>query len=268
MKMKMAFIVFALVTIALFVYNRDQISRFRTEVVNIQSTKVRGDIRIIHITDFHSNHRIDLDQLTKDMEAYNPHMIAMTGDLVDQNTTDLTVAMDLMDSLTSLGVPVYFVEGNHEIANVQRKKILSELEKRNVTILDNQKRELFLEGQKVDIYGASFYVEEQDYKLMLEDIDTGRLNILLSHSPVRAAWYADGQVDLILSGHTHGGQVRLPFVGGLVSPGQGLFPELDKGHMKLPQGTDLYIDSGLGNSLLPLRIHNPVQYSQVTLENK
>ncbi|WP_422486125.1 metallophosphoesterase [Gudongella sp. DL1XJH-153] len=258
----------AIIAIGLFLYNRNQITDFRTQRVFIQSDKVQKDIRIAQVTDSHSNQRIDISKLKDQIEEFNPHMIAFTGDLVDHKTEDLTVALKLMDSLRSMGVPVYFVEGNHEIANRHRKELLKELEDRNVIILKNSSHEIVVDENPIGIYGAEFYVEDHDYQEMLSSADRDKLNILLSHSPVKASWYADGDVDLILSGHTHGGQIRLPLIGGLVSPGQGLFPHYDKGLMELPEGTMLYIDSGIGNSVLPIRVMNPVQFSLITISKK
>ena len=265
MKMKIIFPVIAIFAIGFFLYNRNQISEFRTERVQVQSDKVESDIRIAQVTDFHSNHRIDIAKLNEGIREFDPHIIALTGDLVDHKTEDLSTALSLVESLESIGVPIYFVEGNHEIANRHRVELLEELSERGVITLRNNGLEADVGGRPVHIYGAEFYVEEADYQDLLEKVDGKALNILLSHSPVRPSWYADGRVDLILSGHTHGGQIRLPFIGGLVSPGQGFFPQYDKGLMELPEGTLLHIDSGIGNSVLPIRIMNPVQYTQLTI---
>jgi len=266
MKMKILLLGIVTIAIGMFLYNQDQISRFRTENIEIDSDKVENKIRIVQVTDFHSNHRIDISRLQEEIQEFNPHMIALTGDLVDHKTEDLTTSLKLVDSLRSTEVPIYFVEGNHDIANRHRRELLNELSERGVIILSNNRAEIIMEGKTVNIYGADFYVEDHDYQEMLEDNEGERLNILLSHSPVKPSWYADGKVDLILSGHTHGGQIRLPFVGGIVSPGQGFFPHYDKGLMELPEGTLLHIDSGIGNSVLPIRIMNPVQYTQITIK--
>ena len=265
MKMKIILVAIVIIAIGMFLYNRNQISHFRTERIQIQSNKVENEIRIVQVTDFHSNHRININGLKELIQDFNPHLIVLTGDLVDHKTEDLTTSLNLLDSLKSLNLPIYFVEGNHDIANRHRRELLEELSNRGITILNNDKAEVQIEGKPVHIYGAEFYVEEHDYEVMLSELERDRLNILLSHSPVRASWYADGKADLILSGHTHGGQVRLPLVGGVVSPGQGFFPHYDKGLMELPGGTMLHIDSGIGNSVLPIRIMNPVQYTQIRI---
>lgn len=268
MKKRVILFSLAIITVGLLVYNKSQISNFRINKVDILSNKIEEDIRIAQITDFHSNYRVDLDKLKKTILEFNPHIIALTGDLIDQKTEDISTAVDLVDKINEVGVPMYFVEGNHEISNRLRREFLKELLDRDVVILQNQSESIIINGKQVRIFGAEFYVEEFNYKELLKDADQSQLNILLSHSPVKPAWYADGKVDLILSGHTHGGQIRLPFIGGLVSPGQGFLPEYDKGLMTLEEGTKLYIDSGIGNSILPIRFLNPIQFSEITIKRQ
>ena len=98
--------------------------------------------------------------------------------------------------------------------------------------------------------------------MLYENISEKEYNLLLSHSPNKPINYLNKNIDLILSGHTHGGQVRIPIIGGVLAPGQGLFPKYDKGLYKIGN-TSLYIDSGLGNSLLPIRMFNRVQISNI-----
>ncbi|MGM0397225.1 MAG: metallophosphoesterase [Bacillota bacterium] len=257
-----------LITAGFLLYNKNQITEFRINLVNIQSRKVEKDIRIAHISDLHSNERIDLESLKAAIIEFNPHMIALTGDLIDHKTDDLSTALLFVDALRETEVPMYFVEGNHEIANSLRGELLEELRGRDIVTLYNNSTRISINNKTINIYGVWFYVEESDYTELLRDINREQMNILLSHSPVKSARYVDGEVDLILSGHTHGGQVRLPIIGGLVSPGQGMFPEYDKGLMELPGGTILHIDSGIGNSVLPIRIMNPIQFSQITISSE
>ncbi|WP_255259575.1 hypothetical protein [Lentibacillus sp. CBA3610] len=89
--------------------------------------------------------------------------------------------------------------------------------------------------------------------------------ILLSHAPDITKQYQSIPADLILSGHTHGGQIRLPFIGALLAPGQVLFPKLDRGTFPLDPEQYLYIDSGLGTTRLPVRFFNQSQMSLVTI---
>ena len=94
--------------------------------------------------------------------------------------------------------------------------------------------------------------------------DDESINIILSHFSKNVRDNYQGSEDFIFSGHTHGGQVRLPIVGGLVAPGEGFFPEYDKGAFKF-NNSIIYIDSGLGNTFLPLRFMDQIQYSNIVL---
>lgn len=96
-------------------------------------------------------------------------------------------------------------------------------------------------------------------------MNTDHYTVLLSHTPSITEIYEQIPADLILSGHTHGGQVRFPLIGALVSPDRGLFPKLDKGTYQLGAGLYLYIDSGLGTTRLPIRFLNQSQLSLITI---
>ena len=87
----------------------------------------------------------------------------------------------------------------------------------------------------------------------------------LCHKPECYIWsFKDYNIDLMVSGHTHGGQIRLPFIGPIIAPGRGLFPKYDKGIIEI-EDTILYIDSGLGNRLVPIRLFNRVQISNIMI---
>lgn len=104
----------------------------------------------------------------------------------------------------------------------------------------------------------SDYIEE----LFTED----DFQILLSHRPEKFQEYVDAGVNLVFSGHAHGGQFRLPFVGGLVAPNQGLFPEYDAGLFS-EDGTNMMVSRGIGNSIIPIRFNNRPEVILVELSN-
>lgn len=89
--------------------------------------------------------------------------------------------------------------------------------------------------------------------------------ILLSHRPELFISYVESGVDLVLSGHAHGGQFRLPFVGGLMAPNQGLFPEYDAG-LYIKENTHMIVSRGIGNSILPFRVNNRPEVILIVLE--
>ena len=135
-----------------------------------------------------------------------------------------------------------------------------------VIILDDAQNEINIEGETITLIGVNDPSFQTDYlfgdsetvmcsKLTELHTDGDEFTILLSHRPELFDTYADYNIDLVLSGHAHGGQFRLPFIGGIVAPNQGLFPEYDAG-IYTNGGTNMIVSRGIGNSILPLRINN------------
>lgn len=254
-----------LLVILFLIYNQFQISKFKINKISIESEKLNSEIRISQITDFHSNKDINISKLVKKIIDYNPNIVVLTGDIIDSKTEDLSLAFALIDVIKTVKKPIFFVEGNHEGLNPKRDEFLHGLEEKGVFILDNKTTMLRIEEEKIRLIGISFFAEREEFKKILDRATPDIYDILLSHSPNRPINYLDDRIDLVLSGHTHGGQVRLPLIGGVIAPGQGLFPKYDKGLFQLENGPLLYIDSGLGNSILPIRFLNPVQISEITI---
>ena len=121
-------------------------------------------------------------------------------------------------------------------------------------------------GNNVEIYGIEDPTMYGDISWQLQqlDPDKGRYNVLLSHRPEAFHLYTQTGFDLVLTGHAHGGQVRIPFVGGIIAPDQGFFPEYDSGSFK-GNGTTMIVSRGVGNSILPIRINNPSELVSIDL---
>jgi predicted MPP superfamily phosphohydrolase len=177
--------------------------------------------------------------------------------------------------------PVYYVTGNHEIKSGQYSVLYSELKKTEVILLENESRTLKYNGGEFNFIGlhdvSSFASDPSDIdakakeklKSRLKSLisgDSSRLNVLLSHRPELIDIYSECGADLVLSGHAHGGQARLPLAGGLYAPGQGVLPKYTSG-MYYYGSTALIVSRGLGNSLFPLRIFNPPEIVSVTLKS-
>lgn len=263
-RLKILVLLLAMILLS-FLYIDDQISNFMINKVELQTEKLDDEIRITQITDFHSNDKVDLNKISESVKHFDPHFIALTGDIIDFKTADFSLSYELAERLVEIGKPVYFVYGNHEHGNQYVREFIHGIEDRGVEVLDEMVVELQLGNSSVMIYGSDFYTSRDGYEELFIGIDDNHYNILLAHSPNRPIPYLHKEMDLMLSGHTHGGQVRLPIVGGVLSPGEGFFPEYDKGIMKIGDMT-LYIDSGLGNSVLPIRLFNPVQISEITIK--
>ncbi len=261
LKVLLAIVLFLLL---LFIYNYVQISKLYVNKPMLNNKKLSKDLRITQISDYHANKRIDLKKLLNEITQFNPHIIVLTGDIIDSSTKDIQPTLNMINSLMKINNNIFFINGNHELSNIYGEQFILKLEDMGVTILDNNNEIIDIDGEKINICGLNFFASRKDYEKTIEGMDEKNYTILLSHSPNRPLSYNSGIEDLILTGHTHGGQVRLPFVGAIIAPGQGYFPKYDKGTFEIGS-TVLYIDSGLGNSVFPIRFLNRVQISNITI---
>lgn len=263
MKIKLFIFISLLAILVAYIYI--QISFFKVNQVELNSEKIKDDIKIVQISDFHNNKRINKGKLIKKVEGINPDIIVLTGDIIDAKTKEFDCSIDMIKDLRSITDKIYFVWGNHEIRNNRGREFVERLKGVGVFVLENENTTTYIKNTKINICGVNFYIDRANYKKALEGIDEKNYTILLSHSPNRPISYSAGLEDLILAGHTHGGQLRLPIIGAIVAPGQGYFPKYDKGLFKIGN-TTLYIDSGLGNSVFPIRFLNRVQISSISIK--
>ncbi len=225
--------------------------------------------RIAHVSDLHNaEFGKNNEKLLKMLEEANPDIIAITGDIVDCHRTDADIALSFAKKAVEIA-PCYYVAGNHE-ARVPEDfhKFLAGFEEVGVTVLRNESLEFIKGEESITILGVDdpdftelshFGIQSAIMDKQLSEItssDTEEFTLLLSHRPELFEVYKENNIDLTLSGHAHGGQFRLPFVGGLYAPHQGLLPEYDSG-LYTEDNTNLIVSRGIGNSLFPLRLFNP-----------
>ena len=229
---------------------------------------------IVQISDLHNASFGEGQQnLIKKVEHANPDAIFLTGDLVDSNRYDLDVSLTLVDALVEMS-DVYYVLGNHEVASNKIDEINRELEKRGVTVLMNESVAWQRDGESVEIAGIvdpllNPHLPEKEFtrQSLAEAELTDSFTFLLAHRPELLEVYAEKQIEVVFSGHAHGGQVRIPGLGGLLAPGQGWFPTMTQGIFERDH-TQLVLSRGLGNSTFPLRVFNLPEIVVVTLERE
>ena len=207
----------------------------------------------------------------------DPDVIVLTGDLIDSHHTDLEIALDFAVKATQIA-PVYYVAGNHEARVAEYEMLRLGLIEAGVTVLDDQRVQINLEDAHITLIGIKDPSFQTDY-LFGDAVSVARQTIqglqneadgytvLLSHRPELFDLYVNSEIDLVFSGHAHGGQFRLPFVGGLVAPNQGLFPKYDAGCFE-ENGTVMIVSRGVGNSIIPVRINNPPEIVAVELKRQ
>ena len=219
---------------------------------------------IAHISDLHNAEYGNNEMLIDILKSESPDIIAITGDLIDSNNTDLEVAISFAQQAAKIA-PCYFVAGNHEAwIGSQYEELKTSLENVGVTILQDEAIELYYGDKCIQLIGLndpdfserdSFLSESiLETKLSQMNIRDG-FTMLLSHRPECFNVYQNKNIDLVLSGHAHGGQFRLPFLGGVIAPNQGFFPKYDAG-IYTENGTTMIVSRGIGNSIIPLRINN------------
>lgn len=238
--------------------------------IEFKSEKLRAGekLKIVQISDYHNANANE--QVLEKVGRIKPDAVAITGDLVDRETNDYARVFALVEGLVNICDRVYFVSGNHEWANdMGARRLEEELESRGVRVLNNRNDIMSIENMDIYICGVDDYdTRHSDSGEAFEGLDEASYTILLSHSPNIIKEGENIKSDLILSGHTHGGQVRLPFVGAVVAPNQGLFPKYQKGIYELEGAGYLYIDSGVGVSRLPVRFMNRSQMTLIEINGK
>lgn len=211
---------------------------------------------IVQVSDLHNKaFGKEQERLLRLIDAEQPDLVVITGDLVDNSAMEnaLCFAKQAAGMATCCYVP-----GNHEARSPSYAKLRQELQEAGVQLLENSAISLERQGERVWVLGVldpAFGPWEEGLLDRLASEGEGELRILLSHRPDRLEAYASSGVELVFSGHAHGGQIRLPGIGGLFAPDQGLFPKYTSG-MHQEGGTTLVISRGLGNSAFPLRLFN------------
>lgn len=215
--------------------------------------------RIAHVSDLHNAEMgTDNRELLAILEEAEPDMIAITGDLIDSRNTDIAVALRFVQSAMEIA-PCYYVTGNHESRIHDYPELKAGLLELGVVVLENASASIGRNGQSITLLGVNDpdFASNSLLQNTLQDLaETAQgFTVLLSHRPELFDIYANCNIGLVLSGHAHGGQFRLPFVGGLYAPHQGFLPEYDAG-MYTQDSTCMIVSRGIGNSIFPLRFNN------------
>lgn len=229
--------------------------------------------RIVQISDLHnaefgeSNRR-----LVKKIENLRPDIIVLTGDLIDSRRTNCQIAIDFASQAVQIA-PTYFIPGNHESRISELSKLYDGLENAGVTLLlddsvllEKNQAHIRLVGI-IDTDFRSVNPPKETRQAIADQLSEDPMyTVLLSHRPEQFQAFVTYDIDLALTGHTHGGQFRLPFLGGLYAPGYGFFPKYDGGLFTEKQ-TNMIVSRGLGNSLFPFRFNNRPEIVVITLES-
>lgn len=230
----------------------------------VVSPKLTAEVRLAVVTDFHSSD--NADDVVAMVASCAPDAVLMVGDLFDDDTQNRPTerTLSLMRQLSAL-YPCYYVSGNHEAWTGEMDALYQQTEEAGVTVLRMSSGVLTVRGQRIALCGIPDPYEmvfsgapdtEEQLRQALEDVDSADFTVLLAHRPELLAKYAQFPLDLVVSGHAHGGQVRIPGVlNGLYAPNQGWFPKL-AGGAYTQDGTTLIVSRGLAVRTRLPRIFN------------
>ena len=282
--MKPLFIIILIIilatAIALFLYyqnNKIDITRYK-----IRSGDIADRVKIAHLSDLHSKL---FKNVIEKLKAVKPDIIVITGDYINDKGRRKDKMLAFGKELVSI-CPVYYITGNHERRLDYFEELMEELKGIGFNVLLDEYASTEINGSTINLLGldenqASFedykarkagtFVYKNEEPLIEEFCNLDGFKVILSHFPenfemVREMGYSRYDFDLQLSGHAHGGQFILPFIGPVLSPGQGLFPKYARGsHGTRPM---LIISRGLGNAEFPFRLFNHPEIVVITLSRK
>lgn len=254
----------------------------QSTTIEVESARLPASFdgyRIVQVSDLHG-HRFGRNQsrLVKAVREAHPDLIAVTGDLTSWGRWNAEDVEGLARQLRDIA-PVYFITGNHDHYARDLPKLLSLLEAVGVKVLAGTSMEIARGSESITIAGIQdpryFRRSEGEYEATIQwksalaalraTIEPQKFSLLLSHRPEFLADYERLGFDLVLSGHAHGGQVRLPVVGALYTPDQGWFPPFASGVHRRGE-TALVVSRGLGNSKFPIRVLNRPELVVVRLK--
>lgn len=274
-----------LLSVAYLVYNYFAMLKISVSNYTVRDSRIKSKIRIAQLTDLHLKEYGEFNGgLSDKIKEQNPDVVVVTGDMCRRGYKDYAPVTQLLEEAAKTA-PVYYALGNHELDYLKDygDEILKEIEKTGAVILDNETAEIEVKGTRLEFLGLTRFKKFNDEDVsepeiqkqiqLINDFSAGEnYKILICHYPEYAPKYFSGSYkkyikcgfDLMLSGHAHGGLVRLPFIGGVIAPKQGLFPKYDKGIYEF-EGFKLVVSAGFGDAGYFFRINNPPEIVTVDL---
>lgn len=270
-----------IIIILIFIYLYFENNSIQITNIDIKDSNIPDsfyNFKIVHISDLH-NKEFGKNQknIINEIDKINPDIIVITGDIIDSYDTRVDIAAEFVHGISKIA-PVYYVPGNHESRLLDAYSSLkTQMKSAGVHILENSRTNITIKNDRINLIGISdpsfeylrFLDDKTDEEIVSENLEklTSGLNgytILLTHRPELIETYASFNINLVFAGHAHGGQVRIPFVGGILAPNQGLFPKYTSGLHEI-KNMKMVVSRGLGNSAFPFRINNRPEIVVTTL---
>lgn len=246
-----------------------------TDFFHMYSEKIMGNetIRLVVLSDLHNAvYGEDNSELVEKVRKLSPDLILLAGDMVDKKSSNTDIVVSLCSQLKEIA-PVYYGLGNHEgtMMYVDGLRVDGLLRDEGITVLVNQSADITVKGTTISIGSVAtgiYNFDEYSAPFMEEFEQKDTLKILIAHFPdLFYERLADVNVDLAVAGHYHGGQVQIPFLGGLYSADHGLFPKYCDGMFTLTNAK-LFVTRGVGNSHKFPRINNRPQIAVIDMNTR
>ena len=264
MQIFVAFIVIVLLGALWLWWQTTTLTTRQVEINALSLPEAFDGFRIVHISDLHNQrHGREQSRLIARVRDAEPDIIVITGDMKNRNEA-WNNTMDFIRAAVEIA-PIYFVTGNHEEASVYRDEFLYDLQTAGVNILNNEYVRVERDGQTLPIFG----IRDRDFRYMRPETwptFEDEFSILLAHRPHYFRTYAERGFSLVFTGHAHGGQVRIPLIGGVFAPGQSFFPGLTRGPYHR-EDSIMIVSRGLGGRLPVPRVFNRPEVVVVTLKS-
>lgn len=268
-------IIFLFMMSIYFYYENTTLKITNYKVINKSVPKDFNNYKIIQVSDFHNAKSKRLvNKIVEEISRQKPNVIAITGDLIHNDNN--TYAIEFIKKINKIA-DIYYVPGNHEAILKDYNGFIKLLKNNNVNVLDNKEKVLKINKSEINLLGIVdpkiIDIESDDIKgIAKNSLDKLKYNknnysILLSHRPCLFDVYKEKKLDLVLTGHAHGGQIILPLVGGLYAPNQGILPKYTSGIINA-SNTNMIVSRGIGNSTFPFRVNNKPDLVIITLKNK
>lgn len=255
-------LIITLICNIIYCHNTINVNRY-----DINTQKLKTNLRVAMISDLHmKDYGNNNEKLVNIIKQESPDIITVLGDFTVKESENYDVVIKLMPRLVNIA-PTYYVLGNHELSILDTTNFAEDIKGTGVHLLINESEYFEKDGEKILIGGIKQYPYydfqipgfENEERYFIDDFiekEKNNFGILLCHYPEYFMWkFNELDIDLMLCGHTHGGLIRIPFIGGLIAPEQGLFPEYDMGYFE-SDTAKMIVTSGLSTSSIIPRINN------------
>ncbi|MCH5299791.1 MAG: metallophosphoesterase [Ruminococcus sp.] len=247
----------------IYCHNTINVNRY-----DINTQKLKTNLRVAMISDLHmKDYGNNNEKLVNIIKQESPDIITVLGDFTVKESENYDAVLKLMPRLVNIA-PTYYVLGNHELSILDTTNFAEDIKGTGVHLLINESEYFEKDGEKILIGGIKQYPYydfqipgfENEERYFIDNFiekEKDNFGILLCHYPEYFMWkFNELDIDLMLCGHTHGGLIRIPFIGGFIAPEQGLFPEYDMGYFE-SDTAKMIVTSGLSTSSIIPRINNP-----------